>query len=47
MHPAAEEPTVDCHECDGICIKKPTIPALDADHHTSMKSHNIGWDSDG
>lgn len=49
MHPASQEPTVDCHdlECGGICIKKPTVPALDADHHDSMLSHNIGWDSDG
>ena len=45
-HPASQEPTVECldPECDGICVKKPTMVNLDADCHDSSKSHNIGWD---
>lgn len=47
-HPAAEEPTVECHDlaCDGICVKKPTLVSLDADHHDSMRSYNLGWETD-
>lgn len=45
-HPAAEEPTIECHnsECDGTCKKKPTLVNLDADFHDCSKAHNIGWD---
>jgi len=45
-HTAEEEPKVEClmAKCSGQCHKKPTAPAFDADHHDSMKSHNIGWD---
>ncbi len=48
IHPASEEPTVECHdlECEGICIKKPTVIAMDADLHDGGKSHNIGWDTE-
>ena len=43
-HPAIEEPIVACKSCDCECNKKPAAPALDADHHDSMRSHNIGWE---
>lgn len=46
-HPASEEPLVRCDKCNHCMNKKPTVPALDADHHDSMKSHNLGWDTDG
>jgi len=54
QHAASEEPTVMCEaspekgkaRCEGICVKKPTVPALDADHHDSMRSYNIGWDTE-
>lgn len=45
-HPASEEPVVRCDKCGHCMDKKPTVPALDADHHDSMRSHNIGWDSE-
>lgn len=45
-HPAAENPCVHCDECNLLMNKKPTVPALDADHHDSMRSHNIGWDTE-
>lgn len=46
-HPAADEPVIQCSACGTDCTKKPTVPSLDADHHDSMLSHNIGWDEDG
>lgn len=45
-HPAEEDREVTCPECCSTMHKKPTAPAFDADHHDSMKSHNLGWDGD-
>ena len=47
-HPAAEEPSVTCTSCGGIMKKKLTVTSLDADHHDSMRFHNLGWsENDG
>lgn len=46
VHAAAEEPVITCAECSYSMHKKPGAPAFDADHHDSMKSHNLGWDGD-
>jgi len=45
-HAAVESPTIVCSECGGSyhMHRKPVATSLDADHHDSMKSHNIGWD---
>lgn len=43
-HGAQESPTVSCQSCETIINKKPACPSLDADHHESMLSHNIGWE---
>jgi hypothetical protein len=46
VHPAREEPMVVCEKCCYAMNKKPVVFSLDADHHDSMRSHNIGWDED-
>lgn len=47
VHAAAYDPIVVCEQCDSKCHKITlTAPALDADLHDSMLSHNIGWDAD-
>jgi hypothetical protein len=39
------EPCPDCE--DGVLVRHITkVPALDADHHESMRTRNLGWDSD-
>lgn len=45
-HPAKDEPRILCPNCNTTMQKKPTVPSLDADHHDSMLSHNIGWDTE-
>ena len=47
VHTAEAEPLVTCPECSYSMNKKPTVPAFDADHHDSMKYHNLGWEADG
>lgn len=47
VHPASEEPEIQCSGCQSsILQKKPTAVNMDADHHDSMKFHNLGWDED-
>lgn len=47
IHGMMEEPKIKCSvkKCKGICYKVILkAPSLDADHHDSMRSYNIGWD---
>lgn len=46
QHPAESTPCVHCAVCNLLMNKKPVAPAFDADHHDSMRSHNLGWDGD-
>ena len=46
MHAASEEPAIECKCCGRSMSKKITSPAFDADHHESMKSHNLGGNGD-
>ncbi len=42
VHAAVLSPQVQCIECCKVMHKKLIAPALDADLHESMLSHNIG-----
>ncbi len=44
QHPAADAPKILCAECSCVMVKKPTVTSLDAEHHDSMLSRNLGWD---
>lgn len=48
QHPAKDTPKIHClgAHCDGECKKVITTFALDADHHDSMRSYNIGWETE-
>lgn len=46
VHPAREEPMVICEACHYTMNKKPTTVNMDADHHDSMKYHNLGWEEE-
>ena len=47
-HPSIDEPELVCEHCEGklnkVILK---APAMDADMHSKMLSHNIGWDESG
>lgn len=45
-HPAKDNPGIHCNKCQHFMDKKITAPALDADFHDGMLSHNIGWPTD-
>lgn len=44
VHSAEEDAIVACSKCQYRMHKKPTAVNMDADHHDSMKYHNLGWE---
>jgi len=46
-HPMMDDPVIKCPVCGAVSKKVIlTAPSLGADHHDSMKSENIGWDTE-
>jgi len=42
-----DDPVIKCPVCGAVSKKVIlTAPSLGADHHDSMKSENIGWDTE-